>query len=126
LAGADNFAVQLEKAGTSIEWLNSYARQRNIKFEVRSLGYTLTTAKFGNFEVIAWKGDWSTARNLIQKVSRKLNIKVIEAGYKDRNLLTSILGGKEYAKVYSNGNYVGQVKMGNKSGRWVVEESKLG
>ena len=77
MASADNFAVEQGKADRAIDWMNSYAKKNNKKFEAKLEGYSLSTIKFGNFEVISWKGDWSVARNIIIKVSSKLNMKVI-------------------------------------------------
>ena len=72
--------------------MNSYAKKNNEKFEVKLEGYFLSTIKFGSFEVISWKGDWSIARNIMLKTSSRLNMKVLEAGYHEKgNLLSSFL-----------------------------------
>lgn len=127
MARADNFAVEQGKADRAIEWMNSYAKKNNEKFEVKLEGYPLSTIKFGNFEVISWKGDWSTARNIILKASSKLNMKVLEAGYhKKGNLLSSFFGAsREFAKVYRTGNLIGQIELGSKSGKWTIKSEKL-
>ena len=120
MAGADNFGVEDGKAGAAIEWMNSFAKKNDQKFDARLAGYSLETIKFGIFAIIAWNGDWSSARNAIKKVSSKLNARVIESGYHERRgLLAAMLGGAEYAKVYSSGKLVGKIELDKKSGRWI-------
>ena len=128
MASADNFAVEQGKADRAIEWMNSYANKNNKKFEVKLKGYLLSTIKFGNFEVISWKGDWSYARNVLLKASSKLKIKVLEAGYREKgNLLSSFFGASsEFAKVYRSGILIGQLELELKSGKWVAKSEKSG
>ncbi len=123
LAGADSFAVETRKAQQAIEWINTYAKNNNHKFECRVAGYSLQTVKFGNFEMVTWTGDWSIARNIFHKASRQLRAKVIESGYHEkRDLLSSMFGSSsEYGKVYSNGKLVGQIEMKKKAGRWIAK-----
>ncbi len=123
MAGADSFAVEHKKAQQAIEWINAYAKKNDHKFEANLAGYSMQTVKFGSFELIIWSGDWSDARNIIQKASKHLRAKVIESGYHEkRDLLSAMLGGSsEYGKVYSNGKLVGQIEMNKKAGRWVAK-----
>jgi hypothetical protein len=124
LTGADNFAVEHRKAQQAIEWINAYAKKNNYKFECKLTGYSMQTVKFGSFEMITWSGDWSAARNIIQKASKQLRAKVIESGYHEkRGLLSAMFGvSSEYGKVYSNGKLVGQIEMNKKAGRWIARE----
>lgn len=124
MAGADNFAVEHRKAQQAIEWINAYAKKNNHKFECKLTGYSMQTVKFGSFEMITWSGDWSAARNIIQKASRELRAKVIESGYHEkRDLLSAMFGvSSEYGKVYSNGKLVGQIEMNKKAGRWTAKD----
>jgi hypothetical protein len=126
LPSANNFALQQGKSAKAIEWMNSYAKMKNKKFEARLEEYSLCTLKFGKFDVIYWKGDWSAARSIIIKASSKLNMKVIEAGYhKKGNFMSLLLGGSdEIAKVYSGGNLVGNIVLKSKSGKWIVKSEK--
>jgi hypothetical protein len=121
LAGADSFAVEHRKAQQAIEWINSYAEKNNHKFECKLTGYSMQTVKFGSFEMMTWSGDWSDARNIIQKASKQLRAKVIESGYHEkRDLLSAMFGvSSEYGKIYSNGKLVGQIEMNKKAGRWI-------
>jgi len=126
MATADNFAVEQEAANKAIEWMNAYAKKNNHKFEAKLKGYTLQTLQFGTFEVISWKGEWSAARNIINRASSKLGIKVVESGYhENKSLLASMLGSSEFAKVYSGGRLVGNIELGSKSGRWIARSEKM-
>jgi hypothetical protein len=126
LTSANNFALEQGKSAKAIDWMNSYAKMKNRKLEIRSENYSLSTLKFGNFDAISWNGDWSAARLIIVKASSKLNMKVIEAGYhKKGSLLSSLLGGSdEIAKVYSGGKLVGNIVLKSKSGKWIVKSEK--
>ncbi|MGC1928062.1 MAG: hypothetical protein WA667_03755 [Candidatus Nitrosopolaris sp.] len=127
MATTDNFAIEQGKAQRAIEWLNAYATKNNKKLEVKLEGYLLSTTKFGNFEVVSWRGEWSTARNLIIRASKKLNIKVVEAGYHVKGQLLSSLFGisREFGKVYSGGSIIGNLELSTRSGRWIVKGEKL-
>ena len=126
MTSANNFALEQGKSAKAIEWMNSYAKMKNKKFESRLEDYSLSTLKFGNFDAIYWNGDWSAARYIIIKASSKLNMKVIEAGYhKKGNLVSSLLGvSDEIAKVYSGGNLIGNIVLKPKSGKWIVKSEK--
>jgi hypothetical protein len=124
VAGADSFAVERGKGEKAVAWMNEYAKKNKIKFESKvEEGSIMSTTKFGNFEFISWKGEWSAARNIIKRVSSKLGIKALESGYHEKkDLLSSMFGSSsEFAKVYSNGNLVGQLEMSLKGGRWIVK-----
>lgn len=124
LAGSDSFAVEKRKAQQVIEWMNEYAKKNNHKFECNLSGYSLQTVKFGDFEMVTWSGDWSTARNIFQKASRQLRAKVIESGYHEKRALLSAMFGSssEYGKIYSNGKLVGQIEMSKKAGKWIAKD----
>jgi hypothetical protein len=122
VAGADSFAVEKGKGAEAVAWMNDYAKKNKLKFEARLEGYFMQSVKFGEFELISWKGDWPAARNIIKKVSGKLRIKTIESGYHEKkDLLAAMFGSAEFGKVYSGGNIVGQVELTSKGGRWAVK-----
>jgi hypothetical protein len=127
LARSDNFAIEKGKAEKAINWMNTYAATKNKKFVAKLIGYTLSTINFGTFEVISWEGEWSAARHIIVKVSSKLNMKTIEAGYHSKSkILESFLGlGKEYAKVYSGGVLTGNIILGTKGGKIIADSERL-
>ena len=128
MASADNFGVEGGMGNKAIDWMNAYSKEKNTHFSARLEGYQISTKNFGNFDIVSWNGDWSDARKIIIKSSSKLSMKVIESGYHEKNnLLLSFFGlGKEFAKVYKKGNYVGAVVLGMRSGRWYVKSEKLG
>lgn len=123
MAGADSFAVEHGKGEQAIKWMNEYAQKNSINFEAKLEGYSMPTVKFGSFEFISWKGDWPAARNIIKKASGKLRMKTLESGYHEKkDLLSSMFGtNTEFAKVYSNGNLVGQLEIKSKGGKWTVK-----
>ncbi|MEW5839704.1 hypothetical protein [Nitrososphaera sp.] len=123
MAGADSFAVEQGRGDEAVKWMNEYAKKNKANFEAKLQDYVLQTAKFGGFDMISWKGDWPAARNIIKKASGKLRIKTLESGYHEKtDLLSSMFGASsEFAKVYSNGNLVGQIEMTRKSGKWVAK-----
>lgn len=128
MTGTDNFGVEDGMGHRATEWMNSYSKEKKMDFKARLEGYQITTKNFGNFEIISWSGNWSDARKIIIKSSSKLSMKVIESGYHQKdNLLLSFFGlGKEFAKVYKKGNYIGAIVLGMRSGKWYVKSEKLG
>lgn len=128
LASADNFGIEKGKSSAALNWINEYLAKNNKSLKILVTKSQLSTLNFGNFDLIQWSGDWNVARNAIAKVSSKLNIKVIEAGYHQKgNIIESFFGmSKEYGKVYSNGKLIGTVILSKKSGSWIVEKEKRG
>jgi hypothetical protein len=128
LAGADNFAVEQGMGERAVDWMNSFSVKSNMNFECVLRGYSIPTIHFGTFEVLSWKGEWSDARKIIVKASHKLSMKVIESGYHQKdNILMSLIGaGKEYAKVYRKGSFIGTIVLGKKSGHWTIVFEKQG
>jgi hypothetical protein len=128
LAGTDNFGVEDGMGHRAIEWMNSYSKEKKKEFKARLEGYQISSKNFGDFEIISWNGNWSDARKIIIKASVKLSMKVIESGYHQKdNLLISFFGlGKEFAKVYKKGNYIGIIVLGMRSGKWYIKSEKLG
>ena len=128
MAGTDNFGVEDGMGHKAIEWMNSYSKEKKKEFKARLEGYQISSKNFGDFEIISWNGNWSDARKIIIKASVKLSMKVIESGYHQKdNLLISFFGlGKEFAKVYKKGNYIGIIVLGMRSGKWYIKSEKLG
>ena len=67
-----------------LEWMNSDAKKRKLKFEARSYGYSITTKNFGTFEMLSWIGDVKVARSIITKASKRFKVRVIEGGYRTK------------------------------------------
>ena len=128
MTGTDNFGVEDGMGNRATEWMNSYSKEKKMDFKARLEGYQISSKNFGNFEIISWSGNWSDARKIIIKSSSKLSMKVVESGYHEKgNLLLSFFGlGKEFAKVYKKGNYIGGMVLGMRSGKWYVKSEKLG
>lgn len=122
MGSADSFAVEQGKGSEAVTWMNEYAKKNKLKFEAKLSGYSMDSVKFGPFELISWKGDWSVARNIIKKVSGKLRIKTVESGFHEKkDLLSSMFGSAEFGKVYAGGKIVGQVELTSKGGKWIVK-----
>lgn len=121
------FALEKKKSDKALQWMNSYAISHNKKFSSKILDYEITTLHFGIFNVITWNGDWPDARDILKKVSDKLNMKVIETGFRQKgSILSSLVGmSKEFGKVYSDGNLIGEVYLGTKSGKWYVKGEQM-
>jgi len=84
MAGSETFGVESGFEERVLEWMNSDAKKRKLKFEARSYGYSISTENFGTFEMLSWIGDVKVARSLITKASRHFKIRVIEGGYRTK------------------------------------------
>lgn len=128
MASANNFGIEKGKGDVALKWINEYLVKNNKSFKIAVTTNQLNTLNFGTFDLIEWHGDWSIARNVIKKVSSKLNIKVVEAGFhKKGNIVESFFGmSQEYCKVYSSGKFVGTLILKKKSGDWIVDKEKRG
>ena len=82
MAGSETFGVESGFEERVLEWMNSDAKKRKLKFEARSYGYSITTENFGTFEMLSWIGDVKVARSLITKASKRFKVRVIEGGYR--------------------------------------------
>ena len=128
MASANNFGIEKGKGDLALKWINEYLVKNNKSFKVSVTTNKLETLNFGTFDLIEWHGDWSIARNVIKKVSSKLNIRVVEAGYhKKGNIVESFFGmSQEYCKVYSSGKFIGTLILKKRSGNWIVDKEKRG
>ena len=84
MAGSETFGVESGFEEQVLEWMNSDAKKRKLKFEARSYGYSITTENFGTFEMLSWIGDVKVARSLITKASKRFKVRVIEGGYRTK------------------------------------------
>ena len=82
MAGSETFGVESGFEERVLEWMNSDAKKRKLKFEARSYGYSISTENFGTFEMLSWIGDVKVARSIIRKVSKRFKVRVIEGGYR--------------------------------------------
>ena len=84
MAGSETFGVESGFEERVLEWMNSDAKKRKLKFEARSYSYQITTENFGTFEMLSWIGDVKVARSLITKASKRFKVRVIEGGYRTK------------------------------------------
>jgi len=84
MAGSETFGVESGFEERVLEWMNSDAKKRKLKFEARAYCYKITTKNFGTFEMLSWIGDVKVARSLITKASRRFKVRVIEGGYRTK------------------------------------------
>ena len=84
MAGSETFGVESGFEERVLEWMNSDAKKRKLKFEARSYSYEITTKNFGTFEMLSWIGDVKVARSIITKASKRFKVRVIEGGYRTK------------------------------------------
>ena len=84
MAGSESFGVESGFGEQVLNWMNSEAKKRKLKFEARAYSYEITTKSFGIFEMFSWVGDVKVARSLITKASLRFKIRVIEGGYRSK------------------------------------------
>lgn len=84
MAGSETFGVESGFEEQVLEWMNSDAKKRKLKFEARSYGYSISTENFGTFEMLSWIGDVKVARSIITKASKRFKVRVIEGGYRTK------------------------------------------
>ena len=128
MAGSETFGVESGFEERVLEWMNSDAKKRKLKFEARSYGYSISTENFGTFEMFSWIGDVKVARNLIVKASKRFKIRVIEGGYrtKEKVLKTS---KSDFAMVRKGERIIGHLEfsasvIGNSMWKLKNEERK--
>ena len=109
MAGSETFGVESGFEERVLEWMNSDAKKRKLKFEARSYGYSISTANFGTFEMLSWIGDVKVARSLITKASKRFKVRVIEGGYRTKE---KVLKRKktDYAMVRKGDRVIGHLE----------------
>jgi len=109
MAGSETFGVESGFEEQVLEWMNSDAKKRKLKFEARSYGYSITTENFGTFEMLSWIGDVKAARSLITKASKRFKVRVIEGGYRTKE---KVLKRKktDYAMVRKGDRVIGHLE----------------
>ena len=128
MAGSETFGVESGFEEQVLEWMNSDAKKRKLKFEARSYGYSITTENFGTFEMLSWIGDVKVARSLITKASKRFKVRVIEGGYRTKE---KVLKRKkqDYAMVRKGDRVIGHLEFssslfGNTKWKLETEERK--
>ena len=123
MAASETFGVESGFAKEVLDWMNSEAKKRKLKFEARVYKHEIATTNFGNFEMFSWIGDAKVARRLIVKASRHFKVKVIEGGYKPKDKIYK-RSKSEYAIVRKGERIIGHLeftasRLGNNM--WDVE-----
>ena len=123
MAGSETFGVESGFEERVLEWMNSDAKKRKLKFEARSYGYSISTENFGTFEMLSWIGDVKVARSLITKASKRFKVRVIEGGYRTKE---KVLKRKkqDYAMVRKGDRVIGHLEFSSSlfgDTRWKLE-----
>ena len=104
---SETFGVEKGHGEEVIAWLNG--KSKDMKFEARLYGYSVTTQNFGEFEMFSWRGDVQVARKLIVKASKRFKIKVIEGGYRPKEKIFSVKKF-DFAKIRKGDKTIGQLE----------------
>ena len=109
MAGSETFGVESGFEERVLEWMNSDAKKRKLKFEARSYGYSISTENFGTFEMLSWIGDVKVARSLITKASKRFKVRVIEGGYRTKEKVFK-KKKQDYAMVRKGDRVIGHLE----------------
>ena len=109
MAGSETFGVESGFEEQVLEWMNSDAKKRKLKFEARSYGYSITTENFGTFEMLSWIGDVKVARSIITKASKRFKVRVIEGGYRTKEKVFK-RKKQDYAMVRKGDRVIGHLE----------------
>ncbi|MGI0082343.1 MAG: hypothetical protein ACREAG_03440 [Nitrosopumilaceae archaeon] len=123
MGSSETFGVGKGHGSEVIEWMNSEAKKSNLKFEARLYGYEIDTKNFGSFEMFSWIGDTKAARSLITKASKRFKIRVIEGGYKAKEIMLK-LDKTDYAMVRKGDRVIGHIEFSSSrvtGSKWVVK-----
>ena len=123
MAGSESFGVESGFGEQVLDWMNSEAKKRKIKFEARAYSYEVATKNFGTFEMFSWIGDVKVARSLITKASKRFKIRVIEGGYRTKE---KVLKSKktDFAMVRKGDRVIGHLEFSSSlfgDTRWKLE-----
>jgi len=109
LADSESFGIEKGYGKQAVEWMNEEAKKSELKFEAKLYDYEITTKNFGTFEMFSWIGDSKAARELVIKASKRFKIKVIEGGYKTKQMIIKMVRN-EYGMVRKGDRVIGQVE----------------
>lgn len=128
MADSESFGIEKGYGDQVVYWMNEEAKKEGWKFEARLYDHEIDTKNFGAFEMFSWIGDPKAARDLIIKASRRFKIKVIEGGYKTRQMIVK-MERNEYGMVRKGDRIIGQIEFSSSrltQSKWKVtrEERK--
>jgi hypothetical protein len=126
LADSESFGIEKGRGEEAVRWMNEEAKKMNWKFEARLYDYDISTKNFGQFEMYSWIGDPKAARDLVVRVSKRFKIKVIEGGYKTKQLIMKF-ARNEYGIVRRGERAIGQIEFSSTrltGSKWTVSKEE--
>jgi len=123
MGDAETFGVEKGYGEQAVQWMNEEAKKLGWKFEARLYGYEIETKNFGPFEMFSWIGDTKAARSLVIKASKRFKIKVIEGGYKAKEIMLKV-EKTDYAMVRKGDRVIGHIEFSSSrltGSKWVVK-----
>src|SRR5882762_4212282 len=123
MVDSESFGIEKGYGSQAVQWMNEQAKISGWKFEARLYDYEITTKNFGVFEMYSWIGDPKAARDLVIKTSKRFKIKVIEGGYKSRQLILK-LERSEYGMVRKGDKAIGRIEFVSSrltESKWIVK-----
>lgn len=126
MAGAESFGIEKGYGKQAVDWMNKEAKNMDWKFEARLYDHEIDTKNFGAFEMFSWMGDSKAARDLVARASKRFKIKVIEGGYKTRQLIIKT-SKNEYGIVRKGDRAIGQIEFTSSrltNSKWVVSKEE--
>ena len=120
------FGVEKGHGDEFTSWINEQADSTDLKLKVKLSGSLLSTPSFGDFELFLISDDSLPVRKLILRGGKRLNVKIIEGGYKEE---ARILRRRksDYAKVLKGDKTIGHLELetprfGTK--KWIVKSEE--
>ncbi|MEX1053979.1 MAG: hypothetical protein WEC35_06220 [Nitrosopumilaceae archaeon] len=123
MGDAETFGVEKGYGEQAVQWMNGESEKLDLKFEARLYGYEIETKNFGPFEMFSWIGDTKAARSLVVKASKRFKIKVIEGGYKAKEVMLK-LEKTDYAMVRKGDRVIGHIEFSSSrltGSKWIVK-----
>lgn len=123
MGDAETFGVEKGYGEQAVRWMNEEAKKLDWKFEARLYGYEIETKNFGPFEMFSWIGDTKAARSLVIKASKRFKVKVIEGGYKAKEIMLKV-EKTDYAMVRKGDRVIGHIEFSSSrltGSKWVVK-----
>ena len=126
MADSESFGIEKGYGEEAVRWMNEQSKELGWKFEARLYDYEITTKNFGQFEMYSWIGDPKAARDLAIKASKRFKIKVIEGGYKTKQLILKF-ARNEYGIVHRGDRAIGQIEFSSTrltGSKWTVTKEE--
>jgi len=123
MGDSETFGVEKGYGTQAVQWMNEEAKKLGWGFEARLYGYEINTKNFGPFEMFSWIGDSKAARSLVIKASKRFKIKVIEGGYKVKEIMLK-LDKTDYAMIRKGDRVIGHIEFSSSrltGSKWIVK-----